>query len=253
MQNYRVKGKGGYVTNVMINGQFEHRCKRRELSVLVTGESEEDEPTNCQEFRCNSTHAENVTVVQSNFAQPEISLNSVMGITSPCTMKLMGCIEGQEVVVMVDPGATLNFISMEAVKKLGIAVSPSKEFGVSLGTGDSVIGEGICKSVVLELQGIIIVENFLPLALGNSDVIMGIQWLEKLGTTTTNWKTQTLRFQLGNEVVTLKGDPLLGRSGIFLKAMLRNLRKGEGFLIEFNFLQALQNETVGEQEGRRVP
>lgn len=143
-------------------------------------------------------------------------------------MKLIGCIGGQEVVVMVDPGATHNFISLEAVKKLGIPVSPSKEFGVSLGTGDSVMGEGVCKSVVLELQGIVIVENFLPLELGNSDVIMGIQWLEKLGTTTTNWKTQTLRFQLGTEVVTLKGDPSLGRSGISLKAMLRNLRKEGG-------------------------
>lgn len=77
------------------------------------------------------------------------------------------------------------------------------------------------------------------LELGNSDVMLGIQWLEKLGTMTANWKTQTIRFQLGSEIVTLKGDAVLGRSGILLKVMLRNLRKeGNGFLIEFNFLQA---------------
>lgn len=177
-----------------------------------------------------------------------------MGITSPRTMKLLGCIRGDEIVVMVDPGAIHNFISKEAVQKLGIPVLRSKEFEVSLGTGDSVMGEGICKSVVLELQGIVIVKNFLPLGLGNSDIIMGIQWLEKLGTMATNWKTQTLRFQLGSEVVTLKGDPSLGRSGISLKAMLRNLRKeGGGYLVEFNFLQAPPGGTEEAPEGIVIP
>lgn len=65
-------------------------------------------------------------------------------------------------------------------------MSPSKEFGVFLGTGDLVMEEGICKSVVLELQGLVIVENFLPLKLGNFDINKRIQWLEKLGTMTTN-------------------------------------------------------------------
>lgn len=165
-----------------------------------------------------------------------------MGLTSPRTLKLVGCIGGQEVIVMVDPGATHNFVSREAVEKLRIPVTPSKEFGVSLGTGDSVMGTRLCKSVVLELQGVVIVENFLPLDLGNSDIILAIQLLEKLGTMTTNWKMQTLRFKMGNDTVTLQGDPSLGRSGISLKAMIRNLRKeGRGYLIEFNYLQAAQD------------
>lgn len=165
-------------------------------------------------------------------------------------MKMLGCIEGHEVIVMVDPGATHNFISLETVKKLGVPVLPSKEYGVSLGTGDSVMGIGLCKSVVLELQGIVIIENFLPLELGNSDVILGIQWLEKLGTMTTNWKTQTLRFQFGADTVTLQGDTWLGRSCIFLKAMLRNLKKeGSGYLVEFNYLHTPAEVQKADEEG----
>lgn len=48
-------------------------------------------------------------------SRPVISLNSVVGITSPKTMKLVGEILGQKVVVMIDPGATHNFVSVEVV------------------------------------------------------------------------------------------------------------------------------------------
>lgn len=124
---------------------------------------------------------------------------------------------------MIDPGATHNFVSLDAVEVLGLTLTPTKIFGVSLGTGEAVLGRGECCSVVLQLQlqGITIVENSLPLSLGNSDVILGIQWLEKLGTMSTNWKTQTMKFPLGNETVILKGDPSLGRTEIPLKAMIR--------------------------------
>lgn len=153
-----------------------HKCKRKELSVLLTCEGEEEE----QMTSPQSQFSEELIEVRPNSPQPEISLNSVMGLTSPRTMKLMGKIGNQKVVVMVDPGATHNFISREAVEKLGVPVLPSQDFGVSLGTGDSVVGTGICRSVVLEVQGVVIVENFLPLDLGNSDLILGIQWLEKI-------------------------------------------------------------------------
>ncbi|XP_063950102.1 uncharacterized protein LOC135152878, partial [Daucus carota subsp. sativus] len=220
-----------------------HRYKRKELSVLLTADTEDDET----DHGIPSPSSEEPSEVCPNSPQPEISLNSVMGLTSPRTLKLRGQIGSSEVVIMVDPGATHNFISKEAVNKLGIPVLPSKDFGVSLGTGDSVQGSGLCKSVVVEVQGLVIVEDFLPLDLGNSDVILGIQWLEKLGTMTTNWKTQTIRFQLGGDSVTLRGDPSLGRSGISLKAMIHNLRKEkQGYLVEFNFLAT--GEIMGESQ-----
>ena len=66
----------------------------------------------------------------------------------------------------------------------------TESYGVTMGTEDSVKSEGLCKEVRLQLQGIEIVKDFLPLRLGSSDVILGVQWLETLGMTHTNWKTQ---------------------------------------------------------------
>lgn len=73
--------------------------------------------------------------------------------------------------------------------------------------------------------GLEMVEDFLPLELGSADVILGIQWLEKLGVVRNNWKTQIMEFKIDGKPIILKGDPTLVRSKISLKAMLRTLKK----------------------------
>ncbi|CAI9290962.1 unnamed protein product [Lactuca saligna] len=81
-------------------------------------------------------------------------------------------------------------------------------FGVSLGTGKTVSGQGRCQGILLQVQGsgLGIKEDFLPLTLESCDVILGIQWLEKLEAITTNWKTQLMKFQV-NASPTLPASP----------------------------------------------
>lgn len=176
-----------------------------------------------------------------------VSLNSVVGIDNPKTMRLTGMIMNVPVVVMIDPGATHNFISLSVVEKIGITVSETEEFGMMLGRGKSVTGKGECKEVQLCLRSIEIIENFFPLELGNSDVILGIQWLEKLGTISTNWKMQVLQFQWKGAKVILKGDPSLGRSKVSLKSMMKIIRKEQGgILVELNHIA---KPDTGVEEG----
>ena len=223
-----------------------HRCKRKELSVLLTAdETEELEVEVATEHNTMEHH--NDESPEENL--PEVSLNSVMGLTSSKTLKMVGKIKGQEVIIMVDHGATHNFIATQIVDKLSLPLTTNRTFGVSLGTGEAVQGRGECKGIAVEIQGIMVVEDFLPLPLGNSDLILGIQWLEKLGTMTTNWKTQTLKFKMGDDTVTLKGDPSLGRSKVSLKAMLKTLRKEKGgILVECNIMEGMAKAMEGERE-----
>ena len=87
----------------------------------------------------------------------------------------------------------------------------------------------------LEIQVLTIIQDYLSLELGNSDLILEVQWLETLGPVTTNWKTQTMQFVWQGKEVMLVGDPSLRRSKISLKAILKVLRKeGRGILVEFN-------------------
>ncbi|XP_074356051.1 uncharacterized protein LOC141695725 [Apium graveolens] len=144
-----------------------HRCAKRELSVMLIEEEEGD------------IEGEGIDSPQSPLEElmTEVSLNSVIGLSNPKTRNLKGLLGDHEVIVMIDPGATHNFISFETVTRAGVLVTKSGSFGVSLGNGEPIKGEAVCKEVMLQLDGgVEIVEDFLPLTLGSSDIILGIQW-----------------------------------------------------------------------------
>lgn len=63
----------------------------------------------------------------------EVSLNSVSGLTPPPTMKVKGYIGGLLVLVLIDSGATHNFISKQMIDKLGMKVSGASAVQCSTG------------------------------------------------------------------------------------------------------------------------
>lgn len=107
----------------------------------------------------------------------ELSLNSVVGLTEPRTLKLRGEVHGLDVVVLIDCGATHNFISTHLVEAIQLPIQETPQYGVMIGLGKHIKGMGVCKGVVLKLQGITIVEDFLPLPLGSTNLILGLKWL----------------------------------------------------------------------------
>lgn len=66
---------------------------------------------------------EEETLIEDKEMEACLNSNLVVGFSSPKTMKLLGQLNGKEVVVLIDSGATHNFISEELVKTLGIPVS----------------------------------------------------------------------------------------------------------------------------------
>lgn len=155
---------------------------------------------------------------------------------------------------MIDPGATHNFISLDVVNALGLPKKNTEGFGVSLGNGETVRGEGICKGVRINLNGgVEVVAEFLPLGLGSSDIILGVQWLETLGVMMTNWKTQVMKYEVRGEPVTLIGDSTLVCSKISLKAMFCSLKKSGGYSIECGKMEVNQVETSRSVGGISQP
>ena len=173
-----------------------HRCKRHELQVLmVWDERESEEPSEMGEPKTDEMMEGNSleihrTDAETGDTRPKevgLSLKSVFCLTSLKTVKLQGEIGSQQVVVLINSGATHNFISTELVRKLTLLVEETGAYGVLMGMR-SVQGAGICKRVFIRLQEVEIMEDFLPFDLTSSDVILDIQWLETLGHVQVNWK-----------------------------------------------------------------
>lgn len=225
---------------------FGHRCKQKQLQqleVLMVHDPEEE--STGQEGEPSDEVANTVELGVA----AELSINSVIGFTEPHTMRLEGSISGEKVIVLIDCGATHNFISMELVRKLKLPIATTTEYGVSMGNGLTVQGDGICKAVTLNLQNLSIVEEFLPIDLGGTDVVLGMKWLESLGDMHVNWQLLTMRFNISGINVTLKGDPSLGRSLISLKAMVK-LAKNDGPIY---WVECHQLTTTPIQPGLEIP
>ncbi|GJS46432.1 retrotransposable element Tf2 [Tanacetum coccineum] len=165
-----------------------HHCPGKTLQVLLVGNEDETE----DEFDERSDEHVHLDMV-------EVSLNSVMGFTSPHIMKIRGIIGDEEVVVLIDSGATHNFLSKRVLKELGLLVTGGGSISVMLGNENFDKSEGICKGVLIIFPELQILKDFYPLDLGSTYVILGIKW------------------------VMIKGDPGLCRSMVSYKALLRGL------------------------------
>ena len=70
------------------------------------------------------------TTVEDEGEIAEISISSMMGISSSKTIKLEGTIQGEKVVVLIDSGATHKFVSTEVVKRLNLTIDSAKAYNV---------------------------------------------------------------------------------------------------------------------------
>lgn len=148
--------------------RYNHRCPKPELMVIMVMEDgTEIDVSDCSVEVEEALAGEEVEVA-------EISISSMMGISSSRTIKLVGTIQGAELVVLIDSGASHNFVSTEFVRKMELETYDMMGSSVLTAGGVTIRGTGRCKPLELTLQGCKITSTFLPLELGSADVILGI-------------------------------------------------------------------------------
>ncbi|XP_031122125.1 uncharacterized protein LOC116025152 [Ipomoea triloba] len=137
----------------------------------------------------------------------ELPLTAMGGTAAgPKTMKLRGQIAGQEIVIMVDSGASHNFISSRLTSILQHPLESTTAFGVQLGDGRVVESNGKYSHLPVHLGSIVMPIDCFVFPLGGVDLILGIDWLRKLGDVMVNWANLTITFRIGDTLVQLVGD-----------------------------------------------
>lgn len=100
---------------------------------------------------------------------------SMVGISSPQTMRLQGIIRGHTVIVLIDSGASHNFISSSLVTTLRLKPDKTGKFRVQLGDGRQQESDGVCRGISVVLCGCEVTTDCYVFALGGVDLILG--WL----------------------------------------------------------------------------
>ncbi|TYK04547.1 mini-chromosome maintenance complex-binding protein [Cucumis melo var. makuwa] len=154
---------------------------------------------------------------------------------------------GKEIVVLIDCGATHNFISEKLTTDLKLHTKDASHYGVILGLGTSIKGKGICENVEIMLNDWRVFSEFLPLELG-VDAILGMQWLYSLGVMEMDWRNLTMTFFHEDKKVVIKGDPGLAKTSVSLKTLVKTWTDlDQGYLVEtFDWLEELPSRRAIE-------
>nr|GMC75311.1 Retrotransposable element Tf2 [Ipomoea batatas] len=166
--------------------------------------------------RIDSEHSQ-LDTLQYSFL--DLPLTALGGIDGPKTMKFRGQVAGTEVIIMVDSGASHNFISHRLSSKLQYPLEPTQQFGVKLGDDRRVESKGKYSQLTVNLGSVTMALDCFVFPLGGVDMILGVAWLETLGNIKVNWARMTMTFKVGDRLIQLSGDPSLSRLPVSINAL----------------------------------
>ncbi|XP_068639378.1 uncharacterized protein [Aristolochia californica] len=170
-----------------------HRCKKR-FWVELEEEDEEEAPP----------------VEEVATDEPEVSIHAITGLQTTSTMQLCVLVDAQPLVALVDLGSTHNFISLTAAKYLQLPVQSQPTASVSVANGDKVPSYGVSKSVRFAIAGHRFSADFYIIPLAGSDLVLGVKWLQTLGSILWDFTALTMSFDWQYLRVTLQGQATEG-------------------------------------------
>jgi carbamoylphosphate synthase small subunit len=156
-----------------------HKCGEKKLFYIDCEEEEEEEEE-------EPSQDENIEAISSEELTPTISCNALAGISTQA-LKIEGYIKNKRVIVLIDYGSTHNFIHYKLSKALNCFVYPALEFQVMIADGGTINSSGKCNNINLTMGEYVINSPMIAIPMGGADVILGIQWLQSLGTMDFNF------------------------------------------------------------------
>jgi hypothetical protein len=197
-----------------------HKCGEKKLFYIDCEEEEE------QEHEQEPSQDENVESISSKELTPTILCNALAGISTPQTLKIEGYIKNKKVIVLIDSGSTHNFIHYKLAKDLNCFVYPTPEFQVMIADGGTINCSGKCNKINLTMGEYVMNSPMIAIPMGGVDVVLGIQWLQSLGTVAFNFQELFMKFSLEGKEIELRG--ITGKPGkvISSNGMKKLLKKG---------------------------
>jgi hypothetical protein len=222
-----------------------HKCGEKKLFYIDCEEEEEQEQEPSQD--------ENIEAISSEELTPTISCNALAGISTPQTLKIEGYIKKKKVIVLIDSGSTHNFIHYKLAKDLNCFVYPAPKFQVMIADGGTINCSGKCNKINLTMGEYVMNSPMIAIPMGGADVVLGIQWLQSLGTVAFNFQEHFMKFSLEGKEIELRG--ITGKPGkvIISNNMTKLLKNGhQGIIAQLCSLDVQTSKPSIPQDLQRI-
>jgi hypothetical protein len=134
------------------------------------------------------------------------TLASISGVPKFNNFRMRGVLQGQRVSVLIDGGASQNFIDVALLKRRHIPTVEFEGFKVEVAGGSTMPCNRYIPGMKLTLGRHELVQDVYVMDLPDTNIILGVQWPSTLGPITTNYKTMEMSFvEEGGQKVVLRG------------------------------------------------
>jgi hypothetical protein len=154
-------------------------------------------------------------------------------ISTHQTLKIKGYIKNKKVIFLIDYGSTHNLIHCKLAKALNCFIFPAPEFQVMIENGGTINFSGKFHKINLTMGEYVMNSPMISIPMDGVDVILGVQWLQSLGTLAFNFQELFMKFSLEGKEFELRG--IIGKPNKVLRSngMTKLLKKGhQGVIVQ---------------------
>jgi hypothetical protein len=221
-----------------------HKCKEQNLFMAISEDiSEEDVET---PLASKSPESTDITPPSDPLeVEPVISLNALTGFSAPQTLKLIGYIKHQKVIILVDSGSTHNFIHRRIAQETHCYIHAINNFQIMIVNGGSMKCGGRCENVCLQIGDYHLKSHMFVIDMGGCDIVLGADWLRTLGPILMDFKDLTMQFDQEGHQYKFQGITVGSPEIISSHCMEKLLKKGHsGVITQLHVIQATETPSV---------
>jgi hypothetical protein len=127
--------------------------------------------------------------------EPVISLNELTSFSAPQTLKLIGYLKTQKVIILIYNCSTHNFIHRHISQETHCYIHAINNFQITISNGGSMKCGGHFENVHLQIGQYNLKSHMFTIDMGGCDIVLGVEWLHTLGPILMDFKEFTMQFQ----------------------------------------------------------
>jgi RNase H-like domain found in reverse transcriptase/Reverse transcriptase (RNA-dependent DNA polymerase)/Integrase zinc binding domain/Retroviral aspartyl protease/Integrase core domain/Retrotransposon gag protein/Chromo (CHRromatin Organisation MOdifier) domain len=174
-----------------------HQCKVKLQMLMGSIDGEVEEVVSPENFNSQEP-------VMDHAEEAIVSMHATSNSPVSNTMRFKGFIGTVPVFALIDSGSTHSFVNPSVLQAEHHHIVFTNPMIVMVANGERMVTDSKCEAMQFSIQGFEFQHDLRLLPVKGYDVILGLDWLSKLGPMKIDWSQQWVEFKLGPETVKLQ-------------------------------------------------